>query len=61
MMIEHTPRHPPGNPPDAPLAEPTEPAARVDRVDWLFRDSLRRREVHPLMELLRRYRDQERP
>ncbi|MFL6625914.1 MAG: hypothetical protein ACJ8G1_05640 [Vitreoscilla sp.] len=61
MMIEHTPRHPTGNPPAAPQPEPPEPAARVDRVDWLFRDSLRRHQVHPLMELLRRYRDQERP
>jgi len=61
MMIEQTPRQPTENPPVPPLAEPPEPVARVDRVDWLFRDSLRRRQVHPLMELLRRYRDQERP
>jgi len=59
MMIEQTPRQPVVNLPGAPLAEPPEAAARVDRVEWLFRDSLRRSQVHPLMELLRRYRDQE--
>jgi hypothetical protein len=36
-----------------------EPASQADRVEWLFRDSLRRRQVHPLMELLRRYRGQD--
>jgi hypothetical protein len=60
MMIEQSPRQPIGNPPGSPLSDPPEPAARVDRVEWLFRDSLRRRQVHPLMELVRRYRDQER-
>jgi len=59
MMIEQMPRQPGVNPPGAPGAEPPGQAARTDRVEWLFRDSLRRREVHPLMELLRRYRDQE--
>ncbi len=61
MMIEQTQRQPTGNPPGAPRADPPEPAASVDRVEWLFRDSLRRRQLHPLMALLRRYRDQERP
>jgi len=59
MMIEQMPRQPGVNPQGAPGAEPAEQAAPTDRVEWLFRDSLRRREVHPLMELLRRYRDQE--
>jgi hypothetical protein len=26
------------------------------RVDWLFRDALRNQQVHPLMDLVRRYR-----
>jgi len=59
MMIEQTPRQPVANPPGTPLPEPSAPAARAERVEWLFRDSLRRRQVHPLMELLRRYRGQE--
>ena len=29
-----------------------------DRLEWLFREALRRQQVHPLMELLRRYRSQ---
>jgi len=29
------------------------------RLEWLFRETLRRKQVHPLMELLRRYRSQE--
>jgi len=48
----------PVSPPEVrptPSAEP----AQGDRVEWLFRDALRRRQVHPLMELLRRYRGQE--
>ena len=59
MMIEQTPREHRVDPPDAPGAEPPGPAARTDRVEWLFRDSLRRSQVHPLMAVLRRYRDQE--
>jgi hypothetical protein len=55
-MIEQTPYQPAGNPPGAPMADPPEPAARLERVEWLFRESLRRRQVHPLMELVRRYR-----
>lgn len=60
MMIEQSARQSTGNPPVSPRSEVPEPAARVDRVEWLFRDSLRRHQVHPLMELVRRYRDQER-
>ena len=36
-----------------------EPIDLLHKHEWLFRDALRRRQVHPLMELLRRYRDQE--
>ncbi len=60
MMIDKAATHlPPASqagPQQAPLPEPL---ARADRVDWLFRDALRRRQVHPLMEPLRRYRDRE--
>ena len=31
------------------------------RIDWLFRDALRSRQLHPLMELVRRYREQDAP
>lgn len=31
------------------------------RIDWLFRDALRNRQLHPLMELVRRYREQDAP
>jgi len=30
-----------------------------DRLEWLFREALRRQQVHPLRELLRRYRSRE--
>lgn len=33
-------------------AAPTSPS----RIDWLFRDALRNQQVHPLMDLVRRYR-----
>jgi hypothetical protein len=33
--------------------------ARQERIDWLFRDALRSRQVHPLMELVRRYRERD--
>jgi len=38
-----------------------EPQATVHptREDWLFRDALRNQQVHPLMELVRRYREQD--
>jgi len=60
MMNDETATRPdpagPAEPGQAPLAQANE---QTDRVEWLFRDALRRRQVHPLMELLRRYRDQE--
>jgi hypothetical protein len=59
-MIDDTATRPdPADPAElrqAPLPQAHEQAGRVE---WLFRDALRRRQVHPLMELLRRYRDQE--
>jgi hypothetical protein len=59
-MIDHTATHPhPGIPPESPQIPSPEPAAPADRLDWLFRDALRQRKVHPLMELLRRYRGRE--
>ena len=36
-------------------AAPTAPAS-PSRIDRLFRDALRNRQVHPLMDLVRRYR-----
>ena len=39
-------------------APPAGAARDGSRIDWLFRDALRRRQIHPLMELLRRYRQQ---
>lgn len=60
MMIEKAAPHlPPANQADSMQTRSPEPSARADRVDWLFRDALRRRQVHPLMELLRRYRGRE--
>jgi hypothetical protein len=60
MMIEKAAPHlPPATQADSMQAPSPEPSARADRVEWLFRDALRRRQVHPLMDLLRRYRDQE--
>jgi hypothetical protein len=42
-----------------PSPEPSPAGSReTTRVDWLFRDALRRRQVHPLMDLVRRYRQQ---
>ena len=39
------------------VIEPSPPApASSSRIDWLFRDALRNRQVHPLMDLVRRYR-----
>jgi len=29
---------------------------RASRIEWLFRDALRKQQVHPLMDLVRRYR-----
>ena len=47
-------------PPPALAAQPPAAAAGAPtRIDWLFRDALRQRQIHPLMELLRRYRQQD--
>ena len=50
--------HPP-KPAGSPQRLPPTPAAQGNRIEWLFRDALRRGHVHPLMELLRRYRGQD--
>jgi hypothetical protein len=44
--------------PPATAAPPTEPARGAGRIEWLFRDALRQQQMHPLMELVRRYREQ---
>lgn len=60
MMNEKTAPHlPPADLADSMETLSPESLARADRVEWLFRDALRRRQVHPLMELLRRYRGRE--
>ncbi|MDP9123194.1 MAG: hypothetical protein M3N82_01090 [Pseudomonadota bacterium] len=45
-------------PAEAPaVVEPARAApGSPSRIDWLFRDALRNRQVHPLMDLVRRYR-----
>lgn len=50
----------------APAADPQSlmPAAPTDpdlRLEWLFRDSARRRVVHPLLALVRAYRTAQTP
>jgi hypothetical protein len=47
--------------PPRPAVEPAPAAATppgASRIDWLFRDALRHRHIHPLMEPLRRHREQ---
>jgi hypothetical protein len=52
--------HPAKSPSPAQAQAPaSEKPAQGDRLAWLFRETLRRHQVHPLMELLRRYRGQE--
>jgi hypothetical protein len=55
--MDHPTTQDPRPPGDAPPAGPTPPAP--SRIDWLFRDALRHRQIHPLMELLRRHRQQD--
>lgn len=59
MTDKAAPPLPPTNQAGPRQAPSPEPVARAGRVEWLFRDALRRRQVHPLMELLRRYRGPE--
>ena len=42
-----------------PNAEVPVPAETSERMDWLFRDARRHQLVHPLMDLVRRYRKKE--
>lgn len=46
---------------DQPPPKPTAstPHDSPEWVAWLFRDALRNHQVHPLMELVRRYRERE--
>ncbi len=44
--------------PKSATASSTESSARIDR---LSRDALRNQQVHPLMDLVRRYREREMP
>jgi hypothetical protein len=57
MTMAHAPTPDPHPPGEAAPAGATSPAP--SRIDWLFRDALRHRQIHPLMELLRRHRQQE--
>jgi len=59
-MIEETGAcAPPVIPPGSPRALAPVPPTQGKRVEWLFRDALRRRQVHPLMDLMRRYRGED--
>jgi hypothetical protein len=48
------------NTPPAEVRAVVEPVGAApdstSRIDWLFRDALRNQQVHPLMDLARRYR-----
>ena len=60
MMTDETAAlaHPAYSPSPQQACSPEQPM-QGDRLSWLFRETLRRHQVHPLMELLRRYRGQE--
>ncbi len=45
----------------APKRETPKPTGSPERIDQLFRDALRNQQVHPLMDLVRRYREREMP
>ena len=45
----------------APPSGTSKPSASLQSIDWLFRDALRNQQVHPLMELVRRYREKDAP
>lgn len=40
-----------------PAVSTASPAARRERLPWIFRHALRQGHVHPLMEHVRRYRE----
>jgi len=48
---------------EQPLAKPaaSTPHDSPEWIAWLFRDALRNHQVHPLMELVRRYREKDLP
>ncbi len=56
MSDEGTLDLPVGKPSPAQTATETE-----KRLMWIFRDSLRQRQIHPLLAILRRYRERAAP
>jgi hypothetical protein len=50
---------------NAPASAPPPPPGigepQRERLSWLFRDALRQQRVHPLMDLLRLYREADMP
>ncbi len=48
---------------DDPVPKPpaSTPRDSPEWVAWLFRDALRNHQIHPLMDLLRRYREKDAP
>jgi hypothetical protein len=48
---------------DQPVPKPAAatPHDSPEWIPWLFRDALRNHHVHPLMELVRRYREKDAP
>lgn len=59
MIDEVATRTPCGNPPGSGEPQSRNTPVQGGRLEWLFREALRRQQVHPLMELMRRYRSQE--
>jgi hypothetical protein len=45
----------------APKPGATRPPGSPERIDWLFRDASRNQQVHPLMDLVRRYHEKDAP
>lgn len=48
---------------DKPAPQPgaSKPHSSLQPIERLFRDALRNQQVHPLMELVRRYREKDAP
>jgi len=61
MSDASTPPAGSGEPAAPPRPAPVPGDERSRRIEWLFRDALRRRQLHPLMLLLRRYRGVDAP
>ena len=45
----------------APRPAASTPHDSLEWIPWLFRDALRNHHVHPLMDLVRRYREKDAP